>query len=72
MIAPQNLWVRKVEAALSFISRTPSPQKLSHTPSNAGDQRTVLNYAICELHRAIDEWLDEEIIGFEPEEGLGR
>ena len=36
-----------------------------------GDLVTVFLLALLgERHQAIDEWLDEEIIGFEPEEGL--
>ena len=43
------------------------PRPLHHR--SRGDQGTVfLLVLLGELHRAIDEWLDEEIIGFEPEE----
>ena len=37
---------------------------------SGGDQGTVfLLVLLVDLHQAVDEWLDEEIIGLEPEKG---
>ena len=42
----------------------PSTLPLTRRPGNG-----FVLVMLGDLHQAVDEWLDEEIIGFEPEEG---
>ena len=39
------------------------------TPTHAETRNGLVLVMLGDLNRAVDDWLDEEIIGLEPEEG---